>query len=677
MNINIKYYKRYVIFFVLMCFVVTTNAQEVNVLDEIVLTEEKKESPLQLSIINNEISKKKNHDAGSLFSGVPGFGIDKKGGYAMDPVFRGFKYEQLNIQFDGGTTVAPACPNRMDPVTTHITPEEVEKIEIIKGPYSVRYGSSLGGVVNLVTKAPVYDADKLYRASLEGGYETNGGSYFSSLKAGVVQQNWYFTADGGIKRFGNYKSGSGQEIVSSFQTNDYSLKGGYSIDENQHIRVNFRQSFGRDIMHPGLPMDTDIDNGTVATVDYDNRFQTGFLKNIKIKAFYSDVEHVMSNSVRPSAAKVISTSTTYSQAYGGKIEFELGSNDDNIFYVGLDMKNIANQGDNEKVKPTGEFVSTKQVWQDSYVNDYGVFAQYNLHAGNDFSLQTGMRFDFVQSDTKEPDPKFEAGNEGIHPEDELNFSANISGIYRLSENWNTKLSVGRGVQTASIQKRYVNILPVGRDNFVYFGNPMLDAEINNQADLSLNRHGDKWWMGVNGYYSVVGNYISSELVSMPIPEEGIPGKKKFVNIDRAKIYGLELNFGFEIFKNLKFDASGFYTHAQNIDLDEPLAEIPPMEANISLMYENKKWYAKINQRLVAEQDRVAVSVKESASPGFGVMDLFGGYEINSHLRIDASIINIFNLNYYEHLNRSYKNMDSQSEFYNIGRNFMLSAKISL
>ena len=188
-------------------------------------------------------------------------------------------------------------------------------------------------------------------------------------------------------------------------------------------------------------------------------------------------------------------------------------------------------------------------------------------------------------------------------------------------------------------------------------------------------------MGVNGYYSIVQNYINSEIIKKPRPpangKPGVPGVKKFVNIDEANIYGFEANFGFEVVDNLKFDVSGFYTHAVNVDLDEPLSEIPPMEMNISLMYDNEKWYAKINQRLVDEQDRVAVSVSETVSPGFGVMDLFGGYELNNHIRFDVSVTNVFNLNYYEHLNRPYKAMDTQSEFYNMGRNFMLSAKINM
>ena len=57
-----------------------------------------------------------------------------------------------------------ACPNRMDPITTHIIPEEIEKIEIIKGPYSMRYGATFGGIINMVSKKINY---------LENGFTEN------------------------------------------------------------------------------------------------------------------------------------------------------------------------------------------------------------------------------------------------------------------------------------------------------------------------------------------------------------------------------------------------------------------------------------------------------------------------------------------------------------------------
>ncbi len=63
-----------------------------------------------------------------LFKDIPGFGIIKRGAYASEPVFRSFKYEQLNVQYDGGMKILNACPNRMDPITTHVIPEEIEHV---------------------------------------------------------------------------------------------------------------------------------------------------------------------------------------------------------------------------------------------------------------------------------------------------------------------------------------------------------------------------------------------------------------------------------------------------------------------------------------------------------------------------------------------------------------------
>ena len=63
------------------------------------------------------------HDGATLLTQIPSIsGIKKSGNYGYDPVFRGFKYEQLNIVIDGAQSASAACPNRMDPPTSQIAP---------------------------------------------------------------------------------------------------------------------------------------------------------------------------------------------------------------------------------------------------------------------------------------------------------------------------------------------------------------------------------------------------------------------------------------------------------------------------------------------------------------------------------------------------------------------------
>ena len=56
------------------------------------------------AIVINDTEKRisQPRSVGHLFRDIKGFGITKKGAYASEPVFRSFKYEQLNVQYDGG-----------------------------------------------------------------------------------------------------------------------------------------------------------------------------------------------------------------------------------------------------------------------------------------------------------------------------------------------------------------------------------------------------------------------------------------------------------------------------------------------------------------------------------------------------------------------------------------------
>ena len=179
-----------------------------------------------------------------------GFSLIKRGNYAIDPSFRASQYDQLNIQFDGGTKAIHACPNHMDPITTHVVPEDIERIEVIKGPYTVRYGATFGGIINLVTKRP-QRLDNGFHGSVSNGYETNGNALVYYIKLNKITDSYDITANAGYHYFGNYEDGNGTEIPSSFRSLDYGLRVGYNFSDAQRLQMHWRQSYGRDLLHAG------------------------------------------------------------------------------------------------------------------------------------------------------------------------------------------------------------------------------------------------------------------------------------------------------------------------------------------------------------------------------------------------------------------------------------------
>jgi iron complex outermembrane receptor protein len=225
----------------------------------------------QSDVYHQEIRERAPKDVGELFKDISGFGVIRKGGFAMDPVLRSFKYEQLNVRYDGGIYLSHACPNRMDPVTTHLQAEDLEKVEIVKGPFSVRHGQSMGGIVNLVTKRPQPTEAFRFRTEIESGYETNGNGKRARIALTASQQYYDFYLSGGTKQFDNYQSGAGLEIPSSFSINDYTFKLGTTPWQNHRFQMTWRQSFSRDVLHAGLPMDTRKDDTDIWALDYSSR----------------------------------------------------------------------------------------------------------------------------------------------------------------------------------------------------------------------------------------------------------------------------------------------------------------------------------------------------------------------------------------------------------------------
>lgn len=117
------------------------------------------------------------------------------------------------------------------PITPIIDMGEIERIEVVKGPSSVLYGTdALGGVINIITKTPDF--------ALKDEWAFNNGAtgIYSS-----VDEGWYgrYRLSGGGHGFDfmlgasgrdndNYEDGSGNEVNNSqFKNQAFDFKSHY------------------------------------------------------------------------------------------------------------------------------------------------------------------------------------------------------------------------------------------------------------------------------------------------------------------------------------------------------------------------------------------------------------------------------------------------------------------
>ncbi len=652
----------------------TTSQKQIK-LDEVLIIGNVKTDPIHTQVSNHtdeKIVQPKN--VADLFNNINGFSSIKRGNYAIDPSFRASQYEQLNVQYDGGTKAMHACPNRMDPITTHIIPEEISKIEIIKGPYTVRYGATFAGIVNLVTQKPDYE-DYGLQGKVSTGYESNGGSLVTMAQLQYIQEKYDFVANAGYRDFGNYEDGNNVEIPSSFRSTDYGIKMGYNFTENQRLQGHWRQSFGRDVLHAALPMDTEFDNSSILSLDYKISNLGKIAKSITAKAYYSYVDHLMHNSNRPSFMMMEAESTVNATTSGGKLELKWQPIKKIILFSGFDAMQVARDGERTRLVKVMNgttlprpMIFNDKVWQDSYINNYGVFTEAKWSSNVTTNITAGIRYDMIVSDIKDPEADFAAMYD-LEKCTEGNISGTFSIKKQIADNFILEAAYGRGVRSANMIERYINHFTVGQDPYEYIGNPNLDAEVNNQFELGFKGY-EKLENGLNKfsystsfYYSKYENYIvgivdeSLNRKFMPMLEPIHP--KVFRNINDAYKTGFEAMTKLDFLNDYFFKAELAYVYAKNQDLKESLPLTPPFTTRLVLGFEKEHYWFNAQYNLVSKQDNISRSFGEIKTDGYQTLDLRLGVKPIKNVILGVAALNIFDRAYNNHLNFSFTN---QSDF---------------
>jgi len=592
-------------------------------------------------------------DVGEFVQNVPNVSGVRRGGYGFDPVIRGFRYDQLNVQIDGGARVEGACPSRMDPPASHVASGDLEKIEVLKGPFALRFGSAFGGIINLVMAVPDRYESFTIDGKIQSGYESNFNGWQNRITVTGGSRLYDFRLSGGMIRYGNYTDGNGTEIPASFAKRDYTLKIGMNPEANHRVQLSFRQVFARDIQFPSLPMDERKDDTWILITDYGARNLSSWISSLNIKAYHSHVGHLMDNRDKPNAGTVSAVTDVTTSVSGLRAEVGLLI-ESSVLFVGTDVMRTEKSGfrtRNFVAGPRKGTVLTDNVWQDASITNAGLFAEFRSAVG-DFNLISSGRLDMNAASAQQPDTSFATLYRSLKS-NHTNTSLSL-GVYRaVSKNAEIGALFGRGMRSPNIAERYINFLSIGLDRYDYVGNPSLGPEINNTLDLTLRTKTLLGSVSGNIFYSHVTDYISLEIVDIQPRNMDVLGVKRFVNITSAALAGFELVVSSEMTKNLHLQWSSAYTRGRNNKTGESLPEIPPFETTIALSGSmmNGKILPELSVRAVGRQRDISLSFGETSSPGFVVGNAAVRVMPFGFLTASLGVNNLLNKTYYEHLNR--------------------------
>lgn len=626
--------------------------------------------PFTDSLEIREVRESSAKDLGEALQKIPGLYFLRKGPIANEIVLRGFRRDNIRIDLDG-VYIYGACPNRMDPPEAHVDFSEVQKVEVVKGPYDVRHAGAMAGtvVVELKRPKPGFHMNLNLSAGSFSFFNPSGSiSYADDKFFGLAGFSYRYSKpykDGDGKRITEYANYKADAINSTaFNIRTGWLRFGFSPIEGHQLEVSYTKQKMDHVLYPALMMDAVYDNA--------NRFGLKYkVKDLlNLELYYSDVDHWMDSRYRISPYMATDAKT---KAYGGRLEGN---------WKGLLMGFEAYYRNWDAINYMMNM--SQNVIPDVDVKSFGVYGQYTKDVGQNLKLTAGLRLDTTktEADSSKANTNLYFDYHGTRSTSKTDVypSGNIQLTYKPAKDLEIFMGLGHAVRVPDPQERYFAFKRMSGWDWV--GNPELKPSRNTQLDLGLRHSTPRNLFKANLYYSYVMDYITLYKQNKINNTSGSMNKQamSYANVN-ARFFGFELEDRLSLTDTLFVLASAAYVDARkdtkpnkNIK-DKDVAEIPPLNGRVALRYDTGLYFGELEMVAFATQYKVDSDVNEQRTSGYAVLNLKAGVNYKS-LTVNAGVDNLLDKKYYSYLSYVRNPFSTGVKVPEPGRTFYLSASYS-
>ncbi|MEE4272612.1 MAG: TonB-dependent receptor [Thermoanaerobaculales bacterium] len=606
-----------------------------------------------------------------LFKMIPGVEVEGDGPFRGIPVIRGLTSNRVLILVDGqrlnnareSTEFAGIQPSL-------VNLGEVERIEVLRGPASVQYGSdAIGGVVNIITRRPNLGADdfKIF-GNVSYEYGTASESQNGTLRLGGAGRRLGFEVGASIEDVDDYVAASGahqderyaqytleDDTVPNSGVQQQAFDGSFSVltGDQGVFKVNAEVVRTEDIGFPGFARDSGIEI-YFPTFDRDKLAASwasgpmAIFDDLTVNAWYQyvDKESVRNLSVPGFAQNQYTRSEIDSIGFNTQGISTVGAN--HLTY-GIDFYQDDLHDTALTEYPLFPWIppSDQVVVPDSTQRGLGLYISDRISASDRLTINVGLRGDTFTFDSDENDTRYTG--EPLDTSDSA-ISGNIGVIYALTDHVNLTGLVARGYRTPNIQERTFFGPATTGDTFI-LQNPDLNPESSWNYEVGFKVRYDQASGGLNLFYNDLTDFIGFEFLGEQDPITGLE-LARFANFEKARIWGVELDLEWIFGRWWSVFGTFAYLEGDNRTTGEPLPYIAPWKVTAGVRYQRSKWWAEADLRHLGEQDRLPPGDPDfdSGTEPFTVIDLRGGYDFAFGLGVLVSLENIFDELYNEPFN---------------------------
>lgn len=489
-------------------------------------------TPTPISIASKkELLQQSSTNIIDAISSQPGVSQISTGSSISKPVIRGLGYNRVIVVQDG---VRQEGQQWGDEHGIEIDEFDVDRVEILKGPASLIYGSdAMAGVISMLS-SPILPKGKMKVEAL-ANYQTNNGLWAYSLnfaghKKAFVWDTRYSNKNAHAyqNKYDGYVFNSGFSEQSASSLLGFNGRWGYS-----HLNLSAYE------LTPGIVEgDRDASSGKFIkeiAVDNETTEETEVSES-ELKEYghampYQKVNHYKigwnSNFLLNNGS--IKTNFAYQQNQRKEFEDVLKPSDYALYFqlhtINYSAQYLIQQKDNYDFS-----IGLNGMWQKSLnkgeeflvpeyeLFDAGIYTIANKSLGK-FNISGGLRFDQrlekgkslyldanekpTAADAIDTSTKFEGFNETFY-----GFSGSIGASYQINKAWISKLNLSRGFRAPNISELAANGVHEGTIRYE-IGNSSLKAESSLQLDYELSYTTEHINAKLNLFTNLIDNYIFS------------------------------------------------------------------------------------------------------------------------------------------------------------------------
>lgn len=569
---------------------------------------------------------------GETLSGQVGVASTSYGAGASRPVIRGLAGDRVRVLASGIGTgdVSTTSPDH----AVAVDAMGAERIEIVRGPATLLYGSSaIGGVINVIHPAiPEY----LPERPLTGAVQLHGGSA-AEEKSGAVELGGSFGkiawhADYGRREAGDYEipglAASEEElheaepfsgrlensgVESERGSAGFSWVGergfvGLSVGRYETLYgiPGHSHAHGHEHEEPGEEGhgEEEHDGGEESVtsdleqtrIDLKGEWQlaSGPFRGVKARLGVADYEHVELE------GEEVGTRFR-NDSWEGRLELPHRA-------LGPFTGAVGVQAARREFSAVGEESFTPPSVTDSW----GLFA-FEEAATGPVRWQLGLRYERQEA---------RAEATGVPQRSLDGLSASLGWVWSLSEPWSLGLALARSSKLPNAEELFSNG-PHAATRSYEIGDPDLDVETSLGLDLSLRRRTGRLTGELNLFWNRFSDFIYEQATGEAIDDLPV---YRFTQAD-AEFYGGELEAHLQLYHvephHLELELLADFVRAELRETGQPLPRISPYRYGLALRYQGSHLFARAEVRRVEEQDQVAAF--ETPTPGHTLVHAAVGY----------------------------------------------------